>query len=78
MEMTYSDFDRLADDLLKIENIDPSWLPKEQNLDERIDMQREDDIIFLIWLSLTMKNSDNVMGRHAVMHRLYDALILTE
>ena len=35
-----------AQNLLKIENIDPLWLSDVRVLDKRIDMQTQDDVIF--------------------------------
>ena len=48
MNMTYDDYDRLTEELLKIENSDPSWLPEKKDVDERLDMSREEDDIFLL------------------------------
>ena len=81
MNMSYEAFDKLEEALMKIENIDPFWLPTEEDIQERIDVQREEDIVFLIWISLTAKEiscSEDAGRRRAVMRKLYETLILTE
>lgn len=81
MNMTYDDYDRLTEELLKIENSDPGWLPEKKDVDERLDMSREDDVIFLLWLSLTVAgavNPEAAAKRQAVLRKLYDTVILTD
>ena len=81
MNMTYDDYDRLTEELLKIETSDPSWLPEKKDVDERLDMSREEDVIFLLWLSLTVAGAispEAAAKRQTVLRKLYDTVVLTE
>lgn len=81
MQMTFLAFDCLTEQLLKIENIDPTWLPDEQDIQECIDANREEDVAFLLWLSLTVNTDskpESVNRKKAVMRKLYDTLFLTD
>ena len=81
MHMTYDDYDRLTEELLKIENSDPSWLPEKKDVDERLDMSREEDVIFLLWLSLTVAGAispEAAAKRQTVLRKLYDTVVLTD
>lgn len=81
MNMTYDDYDRLTEELLKIENSDSSWLPEKKDVDERLDMSREEDVIFLLWLSLTVAGAispEAAAKRQTVLRKLYDTVVLTD
>lgn len=81
MKMTYDDYDSLTEELLKIENSNPEWLPEKKDVDERLDMSREDDVIFLLWLSLTVAGAispEAAAKRQTVLRKLYDTVVLTD
>lgn len=81
MIMTYEAFDTLTERLAKIENSDPNWLPEQSEVEERLNMECEADVLFLLWLSLTMAGAtvpEDAVKRQTVMRKLYDTVVLTD
>ena len=79
MILTYQEYDKLAETLSKIPNIDTAWIPDEQDVEERLDLCKEDDLFFLLWLSLTVTEpveQEAVIRRQRILRKLYQTLEL--
>lgn len=77
--MSFEEYDALAERLFAIENTDPDWLPSREDVEERLDMNREEDVVFLLWLSLTVNGArtpEESEMRQQILRRLYDCVIL--
>lgn len=79
--MTYSEYDQLTETLCKIENPNPKWMPDKSDVEERMDMNNTDDVLFLLWLSLTtagVQIPEDATKRQSVLRKLYETVILVD
>lgn len=79
MRMTYQEYDQLTDLLLKIPNTAPAWLPDEADVEEHLDTENEEDLHFLLWLSLTVTEPverEVAIRRQRILRKLYQTIEL--
>lgn len=81
MIMSFENYDKLTERLEQIENVDTGWLPEPEDLEERLCAECDEDVCFMIWLSLTAVRStekEMIEKRRSLMAKLYRSVVLTE
>ena len=81
MKFTYSKYDKLQEELLEIQNPDPSWWPDMKDM-EHVDLSDDYDFLeFLLWLTLTAdppQTESDKLSRKFINRILYQKIVLDD
>ena len=81
MNLTYTDYDRLQDELLQIQNPDPTWWPDVQDIEGTNLSDDRTFLEFLLWLTLTAEppqSEADKLSRRRINRILYQKIILED
>lgn len=82
MKISFIEYDKLVGELSQIQNTDAAWWPVLCDIETNINPDKEDDILFLLWLLITADtphaDGDAKTSRKAIRQLLYVTIQLDE